>query len=770
MNNQTNALAIHGKALQAKGYEPIPIKHKQKAPLIKGWRDESYVCDIDKSLSNGYGGDYCNVGIPARGLVVVDVDCYDKDLSGLLLRQTIKLLGDTPVRIGQSPKFMLFYRLEDGIVLLSKFSTPKFSRDDDGKQTTAQIEVLGSGQQFLAYGTHPNGRKMRWAQMQDNGKLQRCDGLISIERDDLTVIAPDSIIELQEKFMELAQEAGMTPVSRGSSRLKTEKGDVLWSREHGDISLPTTSKSFFDEIDAAMSVQDLTPKPDITIEEARKYLAAIPNDGKADQEQIQYDDWFSIVCGVHHQFGGSEDALDLALEFSRRNPVHNEDFFLERVWPYIDSERDGGNTFATVIHYAKPYLPDGTGPQNKDIWADYFHDATVNQDLISKPLKPRKFLIQDIFPEGIVAILSAAGGVGKSYLALQMTVAVASGGDLFSNKVNRQGQVLYLTAEDDRPEAERRLQKCIAHAASNAEKEYGHEAAKAIYDSVQNIHIKYIGGDNPSLTTKERGKQASLSDYGVKLSEAIEDAYGTNLALLIIDTYSRTNAGDENDNGDAKAYITAVEMLKPNARCCTLILAHTRKGSDNAHIDDDATGGAKRLTDNARANFLLSHYLPEKKAESLGINRRKYLMLTFGKNNYGPASGERVYLERLYDDRTALLPQGDIIGLGGVLEKSVKLESKATEIGLDAIDKALVKSIQKLQNDGKPLTKTFLDRNAKKLTGGKSAGVGRDKAVQSLHKLIEKGEVITVKKGRAERYLITDKNDFDSDENRDYLA
>jgi hypothetical protein len=78
-------------------------------------------------------------------------------------------------------------------------------------------------------------------------------------------------------------------------------------------------------------------------------------------------------------------------------------------------------------------------------------------DLMDYPPPPRQWLIEDLVPSNIVGLFAAAGGTGKSMLALQLAVSIASGVSFFGFPVSKRGQVLIMSAEDDREEYHRRL-------------------------------------------------------------------------------------------------------------------------------------------------------------------------------------------------------------------------------------------------------------------------------------------------------------------------
>lgn len=75
-------------------------------------------------------------------------------------------------------------------------------------------------------------------------------------------------------------------------------------------------------------------------------LMAIPN-GLDDSSSLGYDDWFRVVCGIHHETGGSAEGLELAQEWSSRSPKHDPAFLEARVWPYIKGADERGGTAVT---------------------------------------------------------------------------------------------------------------------------------------------------------------------------------------------------------------------------------------------------------------------------------------------------------------------------------------------------------------------------------------------------------------------------------------
>jgi P4 family phage/plasmid primase-like protien len=98
--------------------------------------------------------------------------------------------------------------------------------------------------------------------------------------------------------------------------------------------------------------RETTPPPEHDNSLWRLALDAIPNDAK---RSLDYDAWRNIIFAIHHETKGSDDGLALAMEFSRRSPKYDEAFLLNRVWPYVRSERGGAVTGRSIMSIASRY-------------------------------------------------------------------------------------------------------------------------------------------------------------------------------------------------------------------------------------------------------------------------------------------------------------------------------------------------------------------------------------------------------------------------------
>lgn len=82
-------------------------------------------------------------------------------------------------------------------------------------------------------------------------------------------------------------------------------------------------------------------------------------------------------------------------------------------------------------------------------------NAIDGETLMTMPLKPINFIIENLLSEGL-HILAGSPEVGKSWLALWLSVAVAEGKGVWGNKV-KQGDTLYLCFEDSQIRIQNRL-------------------------------------------------------------------------------------------------------------------------------------------------------------------------------------------------------------------------------------------------------------------------------------------------------------------------
>ena len=235
---------------------------------------------------------------------------------------------------------------------------------------------------------------------------------------------------------------------------------------------------------------------------------------------------------------------------------------------------------------------------------------------------------------GTVGGLVSAGGAGKTMLAMQMSVAVATGVDslnfsaLDSDFRLKSGKVLFLTAEDPAPILHKRFHS-IGKKLSRIQREL----------AINNMIIAPLVGRSPDLMQR-------------KWQDWIE-SHADGARLIVIDTLRRFHLCDENDGGAMAQVLAVLERLCQSTGASTLFLHHASKtGAMNAANSQQASRGSSVLTDNIRFQANLATMAKEA-AEKQGVDeRKKYVCLSYPKLNYSAPIND-VWLRR---------------GEGGILE------------------------------------------------------------------------------------------------------
>lgn len=266
-----NYFQSQGRMLLSNGYLIIPIRQGEKRPALDHWQSARLGAgDIPKYQHFGVGV-LCGQG--AHPISAIDIDTTNAELSERFKNWCLDNLGLTCERVGNAPKVLLAYRAEvDG---LGKATGAWFSDKDGVKH---RLEILGRGQQFVAYHIHPDTNKpYEWVDL--------FGGLESLRASELPVITISQIEEALQIFEQMALDTGLEKVTR------TVK------------SIGVTSAT--DEDDPFSGYE---PPLGIELPEAKKLLSYVDNE--------DYDTWLKVGMSLHHEFEGSDHALQLWNEWS----------------------------------------------------------------------------------------------------------------------------------------------------------------------------------------------------------------------------------------------------------------------------------------------------------------------------------------------------------------------------------------------------------------------------------------------------------------------
>jgi len=328
-------LALHGRRLLEAGYEIVPIKPGLKHPGMDGWQKvPSSQKNLDAWLANGRAHD--GVGIRTAATPAIDIDVTDKEMADDLEVWCHERLGLAPVRVGLAPKRLLVYRTDEPFRKMQ-------STWLDHEGTRHKVEILGEGQQFVAWAVHPDTRKpYRWS----------ADTPLNTLRSKLPILTAELGAEVLAAFDQFAQERGWTRPAL----------QVAHTRAQSHTVLPASPD------DALAFAQDPV---DVDKDTIVRYLDSISSD--------DYDVWLHVGMALQHQFG--DDGLDIWHDWSAKSDKYAEDV-LNAKWKSF-KESQGTRRVVTaryIIKMGRSILDDDTR-QNVNDTRSLFTKAQTVEDL-----------------------------------------------------------------------------------------------------------------------------------------------------------------------------------------------------------------------------------------------------------------------------------------------------------------------------------------------------------------------------------------------------
>ncbi len=208
--------------------------------------------------------------------------------------------------------------------------------------------------------------------------------------------------------------------------------------------------------------------------------------------------------------------------------------------------------------------------QTKSEWETSHLPADFNlisaSDIYKLDIQEQPWLIDKVlYSEGFCFIYGAEG-TGKSYIALSIAQAVATGTPWLGKFATRQGNVLFLDKENPVSMTQRRL--------------------KGMSMDLDNVYwLEY-----PEKFRLSDG-QGGLSEFAQALSTIVTTK---KIDLIIIDSFVDLMEGNENSSGDTQEFFNAIKVLFP--RIAYLPLHHENKPSQGVfRSDSQRTRGSSNI-------------------------------------------------------------------------------------------------------------------------------------------------------------------------------
>lgn len=586
------------------GYDIIPVEPGQKGPFIKGWPSIRY----DETMAQSFideGNGYQGVGIISGSVVGLDIDVTHQSVVDEITAE----LGDIKtLRIGRPPKALYVLLAEHD---LSKRRS-KVYVDLDGN--TQAIELLGRGQQFVAYGIHSSTKKpYNWPY------------------EDLTEVHRDDLPRFTETLWDQACEALDRAAAHLGWELKSSK-----SASEG----PNAAKAPRKRKERVLTLERAKPRLNLGMAEIKSTLEELLEDVD------DYKTWIDVGMALHHEFDGGDDGFALWDEWSSEGLTYKVGECKQK-WAGFGPSDKHPITFASLLQRA-----------NKKA---VLHAANDNYRLTLEPwcvpsardIPTRDWLLGKTIERGVVSATIAPGGVGKSVLTLAEAISLACDGHCDTSDpmpgVGLLGQtqatglrVGYVAMEDTPQEQDRRARAILDH--------------YKIDDSKLDGRLFRLGADAGFKVAKSDGKTI-VECEDVDLLKAATLEFG--LDVIIIDPFVSAHAVPENDNGAIDHVVKTLAKLAQQTDCAIHLVHHVSKLGDRA-VTADSSRGASAFANALRSMRGLSNMTVEE-CKIFGIDpkeRHLYKRASSLKGNNSPG-GDTLWFEMVSHD----LGQGDEVGV-----------------------------------------------------------------------------------------------------------
>lgn len=297
----------------------------------------------------------------------------------------------------------------------------------------------------------------------------------------------------------------------------------------------------------------------LTSAQIRQCLDALPDD-------LHYDDWILVGMAIHCETQGQ--GFETWEEFSQRSSKYSTREYNEDRWRSFGKGNAATVTGRSLVHLANEH---GAGINlNAPASAEEFEvlvegvqelDTTKPPRFVFEPVhtfsstKALPWIVKGVLPKAGMGVVYGASGSGKSFVVLDMGMAIARGADWRGRKV-KQGRVAYIAAEG----------------ADGFRKRL---AAYALHNQVDLAGVPMtVLNAAPNLLEKQDAVDVAK---GVKASGGAD--------LIIVDTFAQTTPGaNENAGEDVGKALGYCKRIHESTGAMVLLIHHSGK---------DATKGAR---------------------------------------------------------------------------------------------------------------------------------------------------------------------------------
>ena len=212
-------------------------------------------------------------------------------------------------------------------------------------------------------------------------------------------------------------------------------------------------------------------------------------------------------------------------------------------------------------------------------------------DVLTNPAPPPQFVWDGYLPRGVVSLLGAHGGTGKSTIALMLSVCAGLGRPLFGVDTV-QCKTLFVSLEDSAHIVRHRL-AFICH-------------TWGINPALLDGKLLIVDGtENPELFSADSREAGQTTATYFELRKLVQSE---GVGLVVVDNASDAYGGDEIQRKQVRAFIRSLVMVARLTDCAVVLLAHVDKNTSRNKRADGGEGysGSTAWHNSARSRLFMT--------------------------------------------------------------------------------------------------------------------------------------------------------------------
>jgi putative DNA primase/helicase len=212
-------------------------------------------------------------------------------------------------------------------------------------------------------------------------------------------------------------------------------------------------------------------------------------------------------------------------------------------------------------------------------------------DVLTNPAPPPQFVWEGLLPRGVVSLMGAHGGTGKSTIALMLGVCTVLGRPLFGIDTEP-CKVLFVSLEDG--------VHIVRHRLAGICRAWNIDPAQLH----NRLHI-VDGTEHPELFAAETRGAGEITASYFELRKIVQSE---NIGLVLVDNASDAFGGDEVQRRQVRAFMRSLNEVARLTDCAVMLLAHVDKNTSRNKRAEGGEGysGSTAWHNSARSRLFLT--------------------------------------------------------------------------------------------------------------------------------------------------------------------